>query len=76
MPRIYTSDNSPLDFCKRCFPKTEAIAFAEFGNVGDGPDGRGNCFGYDTEHPPYGDIGYDCHKCGKALTERDYNGSH
>ena len=44
--RIYTSQSEPLDFCKECAP-SERHAMEEFGNCGDGPDGRGNCFGYD-----------------------------
>lgn len=74
MPRIYTSESEPLDFCKRCFPKTEEKAFELYGNVGDGPDNRGNCFGYDCEHPPYSDDGWDdyhCEKCKKKLTSND-----
>jgi hypothetical protein len=71
MPRIYTSTSDPLDFCKRCFPKTEAAAFAKYGNLGDGPDGRGNCFGYDDDHPPYDGEDYTCHTCRKRLTGKD-----
>lgn len=71
MPRIFTSANDPLDYCKKCFPKTEEAAREEFGNVGDGPDGRGNCFGYDEEHPPYGGEGYKCVGCKKRLTDKD-----
>jgi hypothetical protein len=71
MPRIYTSASDPLDFCTRCFPKTEEAAFAKYGNVGDGPDGRGNCFGYDDGHPPYEFEEYDCETCGRRLKEKD-----
>ena len=73
MPRIYDSASNPVDFCKRCFPKTEEAALARFGNVGDGPDGRGNCFGYDDEHPPYAEQNpaYRCHTCRAKLTEKD-----
>jgi hypothetical protein len=71
MPRIYTSDNDPLDFCQHCFPKTEDAAFEEYGNVGDGPDGRGNCFGYDAEHPDYVTEGYCCHICKELLQDGD-----
>ena len=39
--------------------------------MGVGPDGRGNCYDYDAEHPPYTDWDYRCHKCGKALTVED-----
>jgi len=53
MPRIYTSSNSPLDFCVRCFPKNEAKAELTYGRMGVGPDGRGNCFSYEADHPDY-----------------------
>lgn len=70
MPRIYSSASDPIDFCKRCFPSEER-AKQRFGNVGDGPDGRGNCFGYDDDHPPYAGEDYRCHTCRKRLTGRD-----
>lgn len=70
MPRIYTSTSDPLDFCKRCFPN-EVSAKKKYGNIGDGPDGRGNCFSHDDEHPPYEDLDYDCETCGKRLTVKD-----
>ena len=71
MPRIYTSTSDPLVFCHRCFPKTEADAFEDFGNLGDGPDDRGNCFGYDTGSPSYECDEYDCHECGRRLNDRN-----
>jgi hypothetical protein len=71
MPRIYDSRSDPLDFCVKCFPKSEDAAMTLYGNRRDGPDGRGNCFGYDAEHPPYEDEDYDCYSCGKRLRERD-----
>ena len=43
--RIYTSANDPLDFCKRHFP-SEAAAELRYGNLGAGPDRRGNCFAW------------------------------
>lgn len=71
MPRVYTSTSDPIDFCYVCFP-SEKSAQAKYGNVGDGPDGRGNCFAHDSEHPPYEDDGsYNCEKCGKPLTDGD-----
>ena len=70
MPRIYTSVSDPLDFCQRCFPG-EATAQKRYANIGDGPDGRGNCYGYDEDHPPYEDTHYTCETCGNLLTERD-----
>lgn len=69
--RVYTSTNSPLDFCAICAP-TEALASSLYGNIGDEPDdGRGNCFSYDTEHPDYESWRYRCYYCGATLTEKD-----
>jgi hypothetical protein len=70
VPRIYDSQSNPLDFCKPCFP-SEEDAEEEYGNVGDGPDGRGNCFGYNDEHPPYEYEDYVCENCGAELKARD-----
>jgi len=78
MPRIYTSASDPIDFCKQCFPD-EDDAIERYGNVGDGPDGRGNCFEYEAEHPPYedhpsfddGESAYQCEECCEALTSND-----
>jgi len=67
--RIYTSANDPLDFCKRHTP-SEKTAEKRYGNVGDGPDGRGNCFAYDAEHPDY-DGEHKCRSCGRVLDETD-----
>lgn len=74
MPRIYDSGNDPLDFCQICYPETEEIAESLFGDVtktGEGPDGRGNCFGYDAEHPPYEETNYTCNVCHARLTWND-----
>ena len=70
MPRVYASNNDPIDFCAGCFP-TEAVAIHVFGNHGDGPDGRGNCFEYDASHPGYDGEDYKCANCNKPLTEAD-----
>lgn len=70
MPRIYTSDSDPLDFCLQCFP-TEDAAQKKFGQLGDGPDNRGNCFSYNDEHPPYEEDDYNCHTCRKPLRKKD-----
>jgi len=73
MPRIYDSTSDPMDFCKRCFP-TKTIALTKYGNIGEGPDDRGNCFAYNADHPPYDedvDYPYHCHNCGNPLTGRD-----
>ena len=71
MPRIYTSASDPIDLCKKCFPDSEDEAFEEYGNLGDGPDDRGNCFGYDCDHPDYEDTDYCCDKCGRPLSDKD-----
>lgn len=70
MPRVYASNNDPYDFCRRCFP-TEARAEAEYGNLGDGPDDRENCFGWNAEHPDYEDETYCCDDCGRQLKAAD-----
>jgi len=72
MPRICDSTSGPIDFCKRCFP-SETTAKKLYYNLGDGPDGRGNCFDYDACHPDYEGDDYKCSKCGKPLTSNDEN---
>ena len=70
MPRIYDSANNPLDFCKPHFP-SETVAEAKYGDVtktGEGPDGRGNCFTYEADHPDYDGLGYRCETCKRTLT--------
>lgn len=70
MPRIYTSASDPVDFCRRHFP-SEAVASRRFGHLGDGPDGRGDCFEHDAEHPDYEGEDYTCATCHRPLTEAD-----
>lgn len=70
MPRIYSSQSDPLDFCKEHFPD-EDHAFDLYGNLGDGPDGRGNCFSWDDDHPSYDCDYYYCETCGVELTPAD-----
>lgn len=70
MPRIYSSQSDPLDFCRGHFPDYD-LAFYLYSNLGDGPDGRGNCFVYDTEHPSYYPEDYFCETCDTPLTEED-----
>lgn len=72
MPRIYDSRSDPYDFCYRCFPGNEE-AEERFMNNGDGPDDRGNCYGYDAEHPTYAGEGYVCIDCHKELGDEDDN---
>lgn len=38
---------------------------------GSGPDNRGNCFDYDSDHPPYDESDYVCVRCGRTLTGND-----
>lgn len=70
MPRIYDSADSPLDFCMECFP-SEREAEKKYGNVGEGPDGRGNCFEYDAAHPEYDGANYQCVDCESDLSRSD-----
>lgn len=70
MPRIYDSTSSPHDFCLGCFP-SEVEGLDEYGDVGDGPDNRGNCYGYDAEHPSYEYEDYVCCVCRTPLIEQD-----
>lgn len=70
MPRIITSAADPVDYCRACFPSRK-VAEAEFGNVGHGPDDRGNCYEYRADHPPYADGDYTCERCEKPLGEKD-----
>lgn len=70
MPRVYTSASDPMDFCRKCFP-SEPLARARYGDIGSGPDDRGNCYGHNAEHPPYEGEGYTCERCNKMLTEQD-----
>ena len=53
---------------------TKVVAVRRYGKLGDGPDGRGNCFGYDASHPEYVEAGYSCDKCGKVLRTADNGG--
>jgi len=71
MPRIYDSTSDPVDFCRLCFPPDESEAMKLYGNLGDGPDGRGNCFAYEAEHPDYKGENYICERCGCELSEDD-----
>lgn len=71
--RIYTSQSIPLDFCNDCVP-CPVTAREEYGNLGDGPDDRGNCYAYDETRPCYDDDPdwfYECEECGVALTEEN-----
>lgn len=74
MPRIRNSASDPLDFCQDCFRNLcpdEAAAKMEFAGVAMGPDGRGDCFCWNDEHPDYTGEDYVCHACGEPLTYDD-----
>jgi hypothetical protein len=78
MPRIIQSNGDPLDFCIECFMDEyvcdEDVARELYGNeelTGSGPDGRGNCFAWDAEHPTYDDNDCRCTLCGAVLTSDD-----
>ena len=70
MPRIYTSASDPIDFCNVHFP-AETDAEDKYGDIGDGPDDRGNCFDYEADHPDYEGDDYTCEVCNCKLTEED-----
>ena len=68
--RIYTTSSSPLDYCRLCAPAdTPGTKLAH--TDGPGPDGRGDCYGYDAEHPDYDGEFYRCHQCRRPLTQGD-----
>lgn len=69
MPRIYTSANVPLDFCRKHYPNKE-YAERRFADMGRGSDGE-NRFEYGADHPAYGLGDYACHLCGKRLVNGD-----
>lgn len=71
MPRIYNSASEPIDYCKKHFPAEDSVTAARHQNAGDGPDGRGNCYGYDEDHPDYDDGKYTCEICNKRLGAED-----
>jgi len=71
MPRITTKSADALDFCNAHMPSVydAEVRFRYRGQPG--PDGRGNCFEYDPEHPDYGQDEYHCHRCGTLLNSSD-----
>ncbi len=68
--RIYASNNEAIDVHKWHAP-TEEQARRIWGMAlkGPGPDGRGDCFAYDAEHPPYGLEDYHCYICGDRMED-------
>ena len=72
MPRVYDSDSSPINYCRDCFPdEAEAEALHKFPVRPTDNDGRGCCFDWGSDHPPYDGEDYRCHKCRKLLTGKD-----
>lgn len=70
MPRIYNKQSDPIDFCNKHFPnENDAIKKYDVGD--DGPDGRGDCFAYEADHPDYDTTDYTCEICNKKLTSKD-----
>lgn len=70
MPRIITSHGDLLDFCRYCYPSPGG-AYTTYAFLGDGHNGRGNCYEYDADHPDYVDEVYRCIHCEAFLTEED-----
>ena len=68
--RIRTSANDPLDFCARHAPGPVLAARRYDSGQPDGPDGRGNCYVYDDEHPDY-DGEHRCAICRCVLGDHD-----
>ncbi len=76
MPRIYTDTNDPIDFCQACwqlYAVTETAAKQAYHGGGVGPDNRGDCWGWDAEHPDYEGDEYECYECNRHLTWIDNN---
>lgn len=71
MPRVRSSGSDPVDYCLRCWPKTEELARKLHSHDGPGPDDRGDCFTYDDDHPDYDGEDYQCRKCRVILTGED-----
>jgi hypothetical protein len=76
--RIYKSNNEFVDYCDGCCP-SESEAFELYGDMGDGPDDRGNCFAYDAAAPYYDGYAmpgeYSCLTCGISLDPEDHHSS-
>ena len=71
MPRIYASNSDPHDYCLRCYPDEGSVTWHRLQNMGDGPDGRGDCFDADSDHPSYREDEYRCFACNRKLTSKD-----
>lgn len=70
MPRLIDSQANPHDFCNFCFYAFEDEHEETYSNLGDGPDGRGNCYAFDVDHPPY-EHDYVCEQCNSTLGAED-----
>jgi hypothetical protein len=55
--------NEPVDYCQRCYPKSERAAYAIWGDDA--------YIDMDNEHPDYDADAYKCESCGRQLAARD-----
>lgn len=69
--RIRDSQNNPLDFCRFCRPSEWKATQEHSDPTKGGPDGRGDCFVYDDQHPDYESDEYRCEVCKWPLTKED-----
>lgn len=66
MPRLsltHTTWNESVDYCQRCYPKSERAAHMQWGAA--------VIIDMDNEHPDYDDDAYRCESCERPLTARD-----
>lgn len=74
MPRIYSYERDPIDYCTECMPDAYDALIAH-GGLGEDPAESG--FAWDAEHPPYSEAlegeEYECEECGEILTDKDHD---
>ena len=73
--RVRDSESSPIDFCKSCWNKIGKDEmedrYKEANVPADDNEGRGCCYEYNDETPPYSEWGdYQCEECGIELTDK------